>query len=62
MQRADLFRTILNISYTKLDFPTKCYQNWAKITKVSHLGVFWVGGLNMAQQSHRFILVVSLHK
>ena len=38
-----------------------------KIAKVSHLGGFWVGllggwgGLNMAQQSHWFILFVSLH-
>ena len=55
------------VSYTKLHFPTKLYQNLAKIAKVSHLGGFWVGwlggwgGLNMAQQYHRFILFVSLH-
>ena len=55
------------VSYTKLHFPTKLYQNLAKIAKVSDLGGFWVGwlggwgGLNMAQQSHRLILFVSLH-
>ena len=30
------------VSYTKLHFPTKLYQNLAKIAKVSHLGGFWV--------------------
>ena len=34
------------VSYTKLDFPTKFYQNRAKIAKVSHLRWFlgaWAG-------------------
>ena len=44
----------------------KFYQNRDKIAKVWYLGGFWVvgigewGGLNMAQHSYRFILVVSL--
>ena len=47
--------------------PIKFYLNQAKIAKVCHLGSFWVGGLgwfgglNMAQQLHPFVLVVSLH-
>ena len=31
------------VSYTKLNFPTKFYQNRAK---VCHLGGFWMGGLD----------------
>ena len=60
-------RLAVESTHNKLDFPAKFHQNRAKIAKVCHLGGFWVGGLdgwgglNMAQQSHRLILVVLLH-
>ena len=51
------------VSYTKLDFPTKFYQNRAKIAKVCRLGGFWVdglGGFNMAHFSCIPLLVTSI--